>query len=73
MILDPLLSSWEKGTVEQINSLIRRFIPKKTDISQLSGTEIYRIEKLLNNRPRKCLNFKTPYEVFKEQRGALPF
>jgi len=64
--------SWEKGAVEQINSLIRRFIPKKTDISDISGLEIYKIEKLLNNRPRKCLNFKTPYEVFRKQRGALP-
>lgn len=65
--------SWEKGAVEQINSLIRRYIPKKTDISQISGTEIYKIEKLLNNRPRKCLNYKTPYEVFREHRGALLF
>lgn len=65
--------SWEKGAVEQINSLIRRYIPKKTDISQISGTEIYKIEKLLNNRPRKCLDYKTPYEVFREQRGALLF
>jgi IS30 family transposase len=65
--------SWEKGAVEQINSLIRRFIPKKTDISELSGTDIYKIEKLLNNRPRKCLKFKTPYEVFRKQCGALQF
>jgi len=65
--------SWEKGAVEQINGLIRRYIPKRSDISEISGTEIYKIEKLLNNRPRKCLNFRTPYEVFREQRGALPF
>lgn len=65
--------SWEKGAVEQINSLIRRYIPKKTDISQISGQEINRIEKLLNNRPRKCLGFRTPYEIFREERGALPF
>ena len=65
--------SWEKGAVEQINSLIRRFIPKKSEFSAISGLEIYKIEKLLNNRPRKCLNFKTPYEVFREQRGALLF
>jgi IS30 family transposase len=63
--------SWEKGAVEQVNSLIRRFIPKKTDISEISGREIYKIEKLLNNRPRKCLNYRTPYEVFREQCGAL--
>lgn len=63
--------SWEKGAVEQINSLIRRFIPKKSDISEISGRDIYKIEKLLNNRPRKCLNYRTPYEVFREQCGAL--
>lgn len=63
--------SWEKGAVEQINSLIRRYIPKKTDISQISGIEIYKIEKLLNNRPRKCLDYKTPYEAFREQHATL--
>jgi len=65
--------SWEKGAVEQVNGLIRRYIPKKTNISLISVTEINKIEKLLNNRPRKCLNYKTPYEVFREQRGALLF
>ena len=60
--------SWEKGAVEQINSLIRGYIPKKTDISEISGVEIYKIEKLLNNRPRKCLGFKTPYEAFRDAR-----
>ena len=64
--------SWEKGTVEQTNGLIRRILPKGTDFSQLSTTEINRIEKLLNNRPRKCLNYKTPYEVARKERGALP-
>jgi len=63
--------SWEKGAVEQINSLIRRYIPKKTDISEISGIEISKIEKLLNNRPRKCLGYKTPYEVFREKRDSI--
>lgn len=65
--------SWEKGAVEQVNGLIRRYIPKKTNISKISPHEIIRIEKLLNNRPRKCLNYKTPYEVFSEKGGALLF
>lgn len=63
--------SWEKGSVEQINGLIRRFLPKGTCFKNISTSEINKIEKLLNNRPRKCLKFKTPYEVFREHRGAL--
>jgi len=38
----------------------------------ITPAEINRVEKLLNNRPRKCLNFRTPYEFFKEAGGALP-
>jgi len=63
--------SWEKGSVEQVNGLIRRFLPKGTNFHELEQGEINRIEKLLNNRPRKCLNYRTPYEVFREARGAL--
>jgi transposase, IS30 family len=63
--------SWEKGSVEQVNGLIRRYFPKGTDFNQLDYSEIIRVEKLLNNRPRKCLNYRTPYEVFREACGAL--
>lgn len=64
--------SWEKGTVEQTNGLIRRIFPKGTDFNNVTSADINRVEKLLNNRPRKCLNFKTPYEVAILERGALP-
>ncbi len=50
---------------------IRRFLPKGTNFHELGHGEINRIEKLLNHRPRKCLNYRTPYEVFREARGAL--
>ena len=63
--------SWEKGSVEQVNGLIRRFFPKGTNFHELGHGEINRVEKLLNNRPRKCLHYRTPYEVFREARGAL--
>ena len=63
--------SWEKGSVEQVNGLIRRFLPKGSSFHELGPEEINRIEKLLNHRPRKCLNYHTPYEVFREARGAL--
>jgi len=64
-------NSWEKGSVEQVNGLIRRFFPKGTDFSKVTVSEINRVEKLLNNRPRKCLNYQTPYEVFRNACGAL--
>lgn len=56
--------SWEKGTVENTIGLIRRVFPKKTDFSKLTHYEIKTLERKLNNRPRKCLSFKTPLEVF---------
>lgn len=63
--------SWEKGSVEQVNGLIRRYIPKGTDFNEVTPQFINKIEKFLNNRPRKCLNFQTPYEAFKKLSGAL--
>ena len=56
--------SWEKGTVENTNGLIRRFLPKKTDLGSLSTATIPAIEHWLNSRPRKCLQFQTPAEAF---------
>ncbi len=50
--------SWEKGTVEQTNGLIRRFLPKKIDFAKIHEKQIKRIEKLLNHRPRKDLEYK---------------
>ncbi len=63
--------SWEKGSVEHVNGLIRRFFPKGTNFRAVGQKECTRIETLLNNRPRKCLDYRTPYEVFREARGAL--
>lgn len=63
--------SWEKGTVENTIGLIRRFLPKKTDFSTVTTEQLEYIEDLLNNRPRKCLDFNTPLEVFKELSVAL--
>lgn len=55
--------SWEKGSVENTNGLIRRFFPKKTNFSLIPNKDIKTVEKLLNNRPRKSLGFLTPNEV----------
>lgn len=58
--------SWEKGSVEQINGLIRRYYPKRTDFLKVSDKKLFEVEQLLNSRPRKCLNFKTPYESYED-------
>ncbi len=55
--------SWEKGTVENTIGRIRRFIPKGANIADYSHKYIAKIEHWLNHTPRKCLNFKTPYEI----------
>lgn len=55
--------SWEKGTVENMNGRIRRFIPKKQSIDSLSSEYVATVEDTLNSTPRKCLNFLTPYEM----------
>ncbi len=55
--------SWERGSNENINGLIRRFIPKKTDLYSVTEEQLAEIEHKLNNRPKKCLNYYTPFEV----------
>jgi transposase, IS30 family len=56
-------AAWQWGSNEQINGLIRRYLPKGTDFGKIDKEQIKKIEKLINNRPRKCLGFKTPWEV----------
>jgi len=58
--------SWQRGTNENTNGLIRQFFPKKTDLSMVSEQEIANVEWLLNTRPRKRLKWKTPLEVYNE-------
>ena len=60
-------ASWERGTNENGNGLVRRFFPKKTDFDKITPKEIKRVEDWINHRPMECLGFKTPYEVFHEQ------
>lgn len=56
--------SWEKGRVENTIGLVREYLPKKTDFSNINVQQLEQIENKLNNRPRKCLQFLTPNEVF---------
>ena len=56
--------SWERGSNENANGLLRDYFPKKTDFSIIPEEEILKVEHSLNSRPRKRLGWKTPLEVF---------
>jgi IS30 family transposase len=56
-------ASWQRGTNENTNGLIRQYLPRTTDLSGVSPVRVARIAAKLNNRPRKCLGYKTPAEV----------
>lgn len=60
-------SAWERGLNEQVNGLIRQYLPKRTDFSKVSNYEITQIMNKINNRPRKLLGYKTPFEVLASQ------
>lgn len=57
-------SPWERGTNENTNGLIRQYFPKGTDFNKVSRYEVKRAQHQLNGRPRKTLDYQTPYEVF---------
>ena len=58
--------SWERGTNENMNGLIRQYFPKGTDFDQVTDEEIAAVERKLNMRPRKRLGYRAPIEVFCE-------
>lgn len=58
--------AWQKGTNENTNSLLREFYPKGMDLSSVSDEDLKEKIDLLNNRPRKCLGYQTPAEVFSD-------
>lgn len=64
-------SPWERGTNENTNGLIRQFFPKGTDFLTVSRREIKHVQNLLNGRPRKVLNWRTPSEAFHHVPVAL--
>ncbi len=64
-------SSWQRGTNENANGLLREFFPKKTDLAQILEEELELALHLINHRPRKCLGWKTSYESFWEEVSQL--
>ena len=56
--------SWQKGGVENVNGIIRRYLPISTDLSEYSDGDLLAIQEKINNRPRKSLGWKTPNEAY---------
>jgi transposase, IS30 family len=65
--------SWERGLNEHTNGLIRQYFPKSQRFDEVSDEELERVEKLLNDRPRKILHFSTPLEVFTQMSKDGPY
>lgn len=65
-------SPWQRGANENTNGLLRQYFPKGSDFKKVIEEDVRHAVKRLNNRPRKCLDYRTPSEIFwKEARGAL--
>ena len=63
-------ASWERGTNENTNGLIRQYLPKRRSLKNISMQEETKVMDRLNLRPRKCLDFRTPYEIFFEHQSV---
>ena len=59
--------AWQKGSNENHNGILRRYIPKKTDLTKLTQYELDGIIEEINKRPRKCLDYATPIEAFQKE------
>ena len=63
-------SSWERGANENMNGLIRQYFPKDTDFTTVTDADVDAVMEKLNHRPRKCLDYQTPHEVFLKHSGV---
>lgn len=65
-------SPWQRGTNEQTNGLLRRYFPKGTDFCKVTKERVQKVVTMINQRPRKCLGYRTPFDVFSDAiNGAL--
>ena len=60
-------ASWQRGTNENTNGLLRQFFPKGTDFTRISHHEVARVEQLLNERPRRRIGYRTPAEILAQR------
>ncbi len=63
-------AAWERGTNENTNGLLRDYFPKQTDCPTITAHRLASVVKALNHRPRKCLTYRTPAEVFARVAGV---
>ena len=61
------IGGWERGTNENTNGLLRQFFLRGMDFGRIMQSNVDKALELLNNRPRKCLNYRTPTEVFRSK------
>ena len=65
-------AAWQRGTNENTNGLLRQYLPKGTDFTKVTEEDLALVVKKLNHRPRKCLAYRSPHEVFwQASSGAL--
>ena len=64
-------AAWQKGANEHFNGVLRRYIPKKTDLTTVTQFELDSIVEEINNRPLKCLNYQTPNEAFNHELQSI--
>ena len=65
-------AAWQRGTNENTNGILRHYYPKGFDFTTISDEDLEQVVKKINNRPRKCLDYRTPAEVMRQAlRGAL--
>ena len=64
-------SSWQRGTNENRNGLVRFYLPRDVDLDSVSDMQIKRVEHLINSRPMKCLGYRTPNEAYAYEMNKL--
>lgn len=64
-------SPWQRGSIENLNGLLRQYLPKGSDLKATSDEELLQIQDEMNHRPRKLLHFRTPYELMMKKTNRL--